>query len=98
MSGVSGQISYSNSLIIEKRLVPGGPIVRLYKGADIDLSKWDGSDFFIPEYTKEIVITKKVAKQLEKNKITNLKLKNVTDEEINADMMDRVEERRKEMG
>ena len=77
--------------------MPKGPIVRFYKGATVDLNKWDGSDFFVPEGTTGIVITKRVAEQLERNKITNLKLTNVAEEEIDADMMDWLEERRKKM-
>ncbi len=68
MTGVSGRISYANSPTFESRYVPQGPLVRFYKGANIDLSKWDGSDFFVPEGTTGIVMTKKVADLLKKTK------------------------------
>jgi hypothetical protein len=87
VTGVSGPISYANSPIIEKRLVPEGPIVKIYKGANIDLNKWDGSDFFVPESTTGIVITKKVAMQLEKNKVTNLNLRNVAEMEMSVKLI-----------
>jgi hypothetical protein len=95
VTGVSGSISHANSPSFEARYVPKGPLVRFYKGANIDLSKWDGSDFFVPEGTTAIVITKRVAEYLEKNKTTNLRLTNVAEEEINADMMDELEGRKK---
>ncbi len=70
-------ISYEKSEIIEKRLVPTGPICRFYKGVTIE--NWDGTDFFTPEKTYEIFISKKAAEVLEKNKITNLRLQNLSD-------------------
>ncbi len=97
VTGVSGLISYANSPTFEARYAPNGPVVRFYKGANIDLSKWDGSDFFVAESSIEVLVTKKVADELKRNKITNLKLKNVAEEEFDADMMDWVEERRKKL-
>ncbi len=97
VTGVSGRISYANSPTFESRYVPQGPLVRFYKGANIDLSKWDGSDFFVPEGTTGIVMTKKVADLLEKNKITNIYLTNVAEREADADMIDRLEERGKKI-
>jgi hypothetical protein len=97
VTGVSGPISYVNSPTFEARYVPTGPLVRFYKGGNIDLNKWDGSDFFVPESTTGIYITKRVAEELERNKITNLRLTNVAEEEVNADMMDWLEERRRKL-
>lgn len=94
ITGVSGGISYANSKIIETRYVPEGPIIRKYIGADIDLSKWNGGDFFIPEGTKGIVITKKVAELLEKNKISNLYLENIAESEIDAYIVESIDKRR----
>ena len=61
VTGVSGPISHENSPSFEARYVPTGPLVRFYKGGNIDLNKWDGSDFFVPEGTTGIVMTKRVA-------------------------------------
>lgn len=80
--GTCGPVSYANSEIIEKRYVPNGPIVKNYKGAEIGLDKWDGTDFFTSEHSYKTVITKKVIEALKKNKITNLKLENITEIEI----------------
>ncbi len=82
VSGISGRIDYTNSPIIEKRWVPEGPIVKEYKGANIDLDKWNETDFFVPGGTTAIVIKNKVAQMLKKNKITNLHLTNVAEEEM----------------
>jgi hypothetical protein len=95
VTGVSGPISHANSPSFEARYVPTGPLVRFYKGGNVDLNKWDGSDFFVPEGTTGIYITKKVAEELERNKITNLRLTNLAEEEVNANMMDRLEGRKK---
>ena len=73
VTGVSGPISYGNSPTFEARYVPTGPLVRFYKGGNIDLSKWDGSDFFVPKNTTEIVVVKGVAELLKKYKITKFK-------------------------
>jgi hypothetical protein len=95
VTGVSGPISHANSPSFEARYVPKGPLVRFYKGATIDLSKWDGSDFFIPEGRTGIVMTEKVAELLKKNKTTNIYLTNVAERDIDADMMDELEGRKK---
>lgn len=94
VTGISGRQTYLNSPIIETRYVPEGPIVRLYKGATIDLNKWDGSDFFFAEATFEIIVTKKVAELLKKSKITNLNLINVSESEVDVEMWDDIEKNR----
>ena len=81
-TGRCGPINYKKSTIIEKRLVPTGPIYKYYKGLHIELDQWDGSDFFIPEKTCAIIITQKAANVLKKNKITNIRLKNLADMEM----------------
>jgi hypothetical protein len=82
VTGHSGPTSYEKSEIIEKRSVPEGPICKYYKGVFID--NWDGTDFFTPEGTYQIYITKKAADVLKKNKITNMYLTNLTECEINV--------------
>ena len=75
ITGHSGPTSYKKSDIIEKRLVPNGPLCRYYKGVTLD--NWDGSDFFTPEGTYQTFITKKAADILKKNKISNVYLENL---------------------
>ena len=77
------KLSYERSEVIKKSYVPNGPICKFYKG--IDVIKWDGSDFFTPKETYHIIITKKVSKILEKEKITNLELVNLFDAEVDVD-------------
>jgi len=83
ITGQSSPTTYDNCEIIEKRMVPNGPVCKFYKGVSID--KWDGSDFFTPEGTYETFITKKAADILKKNKITNLELINLADSEMDVD-------------
>jgi hypothetical protein len=79
--GICGPLSYKDSTIIVKRVVPGGPLCKFYKGVSIGLGEWDGSDFFIPKNTIKIVITKKVADTLKSNKISNIDLTNLAEQE-----------------
>lgn len=79
--GRSRPTNYENSKIIEKKNVPSGQVCRYYKGVSFDA--WDRKDFFIPENTHHIFITKKAAKILKNDKITNLRLENLTDSEMN---------------
>lgn len=81
--GRCGNLDYSKSEIIEKQLVPDGPIVKYYKGVWLDLNQWDGSDFFMPPTTYERIITKKAAEVLKKNKF-NVILENLEDYETNV--------------
>lgn len=85
--GRCGPISYENAEIIEKRRVPNGPLVKRYKGENIDEDRWDGSDFFMPPETFQMFITKKAADILKKEKITNLEMKNTVDIEIDVDII-----------
>jgi len=80
--GRCGKIDYSKSEIIEKQLVPNGLLGKYYKGLNVGLDKWDGSDFFLPEKYFGIIITEKTANILKKNKITNIKLENLTEIEL----------------
>lgn len=81
-TGHSGPTSYENSEIIEKRLVPNGPLCKYYKGIFID--NWDGTDFFTPDGTYQTFITRKAADILKKNKISNMYLENLAETEINV--------------
>ena len=83
ITGHCGPTSYAKSEIIEKRLVPNGPLCKYYKG--VTINDWDGSDFFTPEGTYETFITKKAADILTKNKISNMYLENLAEAEIDVD-------------
>lgn len=83
ITGKCSPTMYENCEIIEKRMVPNGPLCKFYKGVFID--KWDGSDFFTPEGTYDTFITKKAADVLKKSKITNMQLKNLANSEISVD-------------
>lgn len=80
--GRSGAVDYSKSGVYEKQLVPNGPKSKYYKGLYIDLDKWDGSDFFIPDGTLDIIITEKVMQLIKKHKITNTILQSLAEYEI----------------
>ena len=82
VTGLSAPMDYSKSEIIEKSSVTDGPLIKYYKGMYIDISKWDGTDFFSPMNSNGLIITKKAAEALTKNKITNLKLTDIADVEI----------------
>ena len=82
VTGKSNGPIYKRSEIIEKRLVAHGPICRYYKGMHID--GWDGSDFFTPDTTTYIIITKQVTEILKKNKITNVHLRSLDEIEISV--------------
>jgi len=60
-----------------------GPICKFYKGIYFD--KWDGSDFFTPHENYRIFVTKKAADVLQKNKITNMRIQNSVEIEIDVD-------------
>lgn len=79
ITGRCGPIDYSKCEIIEKRLVPNGPLSKYYKGLPIGLDKWDGSDFFLPERNFGTVVTSKAAEVLKKNKLTNIRLENLAE-------------------
>jgi hypothetical protein len=82
ITGRCGKIDYLKSEIIEKLLVPNGPLVKYCKGLHVGLDKWDGTDFFLPDKTLWIVITKKAADALKKNKLANVRLENIAEIEI----------------
>lgn len=77
--GQSSATSYKKSEILEKRLVPNGPLCKFFKGVFIE--KWDGSDFFTPDGTYQTFITRKACEILKKNNITNYYLINLAEKE-----------------
>lgn len=77
--GRGGQIDFSKSEIIEKRLVPNGSAVQYYKGFHVGLDHWDGKDFFLPEKYFGIIITQKTVDVLKKNILTNTRIENLAE-------------------
>ncbi|MFZ4499873.1 MAG: imm11 family protein [Minisyncoccia bacterium] len=78
VTGRCNKIDYGKSEIVEKRLVPNGPLIKFYQGLHIEVDKWDGKDFFLPEKYFGIMITQKVAEIVKKSKLTNVLLENLT--------------------
>jgi len=79
VTGRCGSTHFEKSKIIEKQLVPTGPVCKYYRGIFID--RWDGTDFFSPEKKYHTFVTNKASDLLKKNKITNLRLENSDDYE-----------------
>lgn len=80
--GTCGTIDYGKSEIIEKRLIPNGPLSKYYKGLYVGLDQWDGNDFFLPKEYSCAIITNKSMEILKKNKITNVRFSNLSEIEI----------------
>ena len=81
--GKCGPTNYEKSEIIEKRLVPTGPVCKYYKGIFVD--QWDGNDFFTPLGTYGTFVTKRAADMLKKHNISNMHLENLAESEIDVD-------------
>jgi hypothetical protein len=64
----------SRSQIITKQAVPGGQPFDVYKGLYFYEEDWDGSDIFFVGNYGGIVVTEKVKRLFNKEKITNVKL------------------------
>ena len=79
ITGRCGEIDHGKSEIIEKKLVPKGPVVKFRKGLYIGLAEWDGTDFFLPEKTFWTIITKRAAEALMEKKRTNITLDNLSE-------------------
>ena len=79
VTGRCGEIDYSKSEVIEKRLVPNGALGKFYKGLYVGLEKWDGSDFFLPEKYYGTIITSKAANILKQSKLTNIRMENLAE-------------------
>jgi hypothetical protein len=79
ITGRCGEVDFNKSTIIEKRLVPHGPLGNYYKGYYVGLDEWDNSDFFIPRHTIAIIVTKRAAEVIKGNKLTNIILTDLAD-------------------
>jgi hypothetical protein len=79
VTGMCGNLTFKDSDIIEKKLIPSGPLCRFYKGVHINLDEWDNCDFFTPVNSSRTIVTRGAAEILKKNKISNLNLQNLTE-------------------
>ena len=86
--GTCAPLDYSKSEILEKQDVPNAPTYKVYKGVHVDTDSWDKTDFFSPGTTYHIIITKKAADILKRNKITNLVLENLKNFEIDVSLVE----------
>ena len=85
VTGRCGSINYEKAEICERQSVPTGPFYKVYKGLYVGLDKWDRSDFFIRDESMCFIVTNKAAEILQKNKVTNLVLENLSNVEIDVD-------------
>jgi hypothetical protein len=72
ITGRSGGLNNTKSTIIEKRLVPNGPLKRYFQGLYFGMEKWDGSDFFLPENYFGVIVTERTRQILIQSKATNI--------------------------
>jgi hypothetical protein len=86
--GRSGTKDYTKSEIIEKQHIADGPFWKYYKGYQIDLGSWDGSDFFLPQGYRGTIVTERAAEAMKKAKLTNVVLENIADIEIDDSTME----------
>jgi hypothetical protein len=82
ITGRCGPVDINKSNIVEKQIIPDGPFVKYYRGLYVGLDKWDGSDFFIPEKYYGTIMTERAAVVLKKNRVTNLRIKNLMDIDV----------------
>lgn len=79
ITGRCGPINWDKCGIIEKRLVPAGPLGKYHKGLYVGLDQWNGSDFFIPNSRSGVIVSLRAANILKEKKLTNIELRNLSD-------------------
>ena len=77
--GRCGELNFKNCELVEKKLVPHGPLCQFYKGVKIDF--WDGSDFCLPKNSTQIIVSPKTAELLKQSKLSNVQLENLAERE-----------------
>lgn len=82
VTGRSGPIDLEQSKVIQKRLVPDGPLSNYYKGKFVRQEEWDGSDFFLPQHHYGIMVSPRAATVLNQRSFTNLLLRDAREIEI----------------
>lgn len=80
--GRCGPINYSKSRIVYRELVEGMPPIKFYRGYEFDLKQWDHTDIFCPSNLQKIIISSRCAKIIKENCISNLRLIELSDCEI----------------
>ena len=84
VTGRCGPIDHTKAEIVDRQRIPTGPVFKAYNGLYVGLDKWDGSDFFIPEHSIYLIISKKTSDILKDNNITNTQINNLTEIETPA--------------
>jgi hypothetical protein len=84
ITGRGGSVDYTSGKMFEKSVNPefGFKRIKYYKGITVDLSKWDGSDFFKPDNSNGVIVTEKAANAMKESLLTNIVLTNLMDVEI----------------
>jgi hypothetical protein len=82
ITGRSGPIDYHAGKAIQKQFTPNGPLITIHRGYGLDLSNWDGSDFFIPVGQYGTYATSKVFELIKSNKLSNIKFQDIAEMEI----------------
>lgn len=83
VTGRCNEIDYSKSeRFMKQPYSPNGKAIEALKGLYFDIDTWDKSDIFTPTNSVFTFITEKVNILFRKNKITNLKLEQITEVEI----------------
>jgi hypothetical protein len=85
ITGHCGPIDYSKSKPIYKRIFDEGPLWKYRKGYCFDINTWDGSDFFIPNKSFQILITEKTRNLLKEKKHTNISIEKIDNIEISEE-------------
>jgi len=94
--GRSGPIIYNDATVFNKRLVPNGSMNKYYKGMFIDPDTWDKSDIFLPYGAYNIIVSQKACDVFLDEKISNLRLDNISDIEVDETIVKHVRQMQRE--
>lgn len=79
ITGRCGPLDDSKTTVVDSTTLFPNQIVKAYQGLYFSEDNWDKSDMFVSDFVNYTFVTDKVKKLLEKNKITNIILKNAKD-------------------
>ncbi|MCC6762943.1 MAG: hypothetical protein IT252_17105 [Chitinophagaceae bacterium] len=82
VNGRVGETTFSEDTLIERRIVPTGPLCSFYIGKFFDINLWDGSEIFLSPNSREIYCTKRVADLLTETKCTHLYFEDITEIQV----------------
>lgn len=82
ITGKTGPIDFTQSEIVQQRLVAHGPISKYYKGLYPKMEEWDGSDFFLANGYFGIIMTDRAASVFRKSRLSNVKVQPLEDIEM----------------